>query len=164
MNDLRKRKGLLEKIMLLKINRRDDGDVITFDIFSQSNKTYNIKFTKDCEVPFRIECNCMDFIFRKNPCKHIYWLGCKKIGNVEPELLTFDIVREFSKNYTGETNNVNSRKNETCGICLDNVFYDTEHTVCCSTCKYSIHLFCWNSYLRISKNDLCIMCRSDNVL
>jgi hypothetical protein len=158
MEDIRKYKGLHEKIMLLKVNRTED--IITFDIFSQTNKVYNITFSKN---PFTINCSCMDFVYRKNVCKHIFWLGCKKIGNVEPSSLTYHIIDNFSKSYSGNNNLDNSRKNDTCGICLDNIVYNSEHTLCCSTCKYSIHLICWNSYVKVSRNTNCIMCRSNSM-
>lgn len=156
----RRERGLNERILLLETVVTENE--ISNDILSQTNSIYNIIIDRNT---LSVRCNCMDFINRKKTCKHIYWLGQKKLGEVNPYNWSFLLLDHFIKNNRSDISDTLHKtkrgRNEECMICLENIDYDNEYTfICEKSCKNSTHLVCWNRYTRISKNFNCVMCRT----
>jgi hypothetical protein len=126
LNDWNRRvKSLRERILLLCVSQR--GDSVECNILSQSNKQYKITISGP-DGFINISCTCPDYCIRNVTCKHIYWLGYKKMGYTVPQQWTRGTVQKFVDDML-ETK-VQGR-NDSCPICLDNIDYITENSVCC---------------------------------
>lgn len=156
-NDWNRRvKSLRERILLLDVSKR--GDNVECDILSQSNKQYKITINPNSQQ-YNITCTCPDFCIRHVTCKHIYWLGYKKMGYKVPEEWTRESVEKLVDDHLLGTK-IQGR-NECCPICLENIDYIAEDTICCeSECYNSVHKMCWVRYFSISYSRKCVICRS----
>jgi hypothetical protein len=149
----RRIKSLRERILLLNVSQQATD--IQCIVLSQSDKQYLI--TIDSEI--NVRCTCPDFCIRNVTCKHIYWLGYKKMGYKNPEEWTTESVQQLISNHFQEK--TSQGRNDTCPICLETIRYNTEPTVCCeSECHNAVHKICWIRYFRTSFTRKCVVCRS----
>lgn len=150
----RRVKSLRERILLIGVSQ--EGGEIICDILSHTDKQYKIQITLT-SPNVKVQCTCPDFCIRKVTCKHIYWLGYKKLGYKTPEEWNQETVFNLLNNYLC---NVVGR-NDTCPICLENIDYSNELTICCeSECHNSVHTMCWERYFMTAYNRKCVVCRS----
>lgn len=156
----RKFKSVSQNIFLLETKKRDNGDIIC-QILGNQSKIYKIYLSNQCENSDNVsyKCNCPDSIIRNNVCKHLYWFGITYISKINPEKWDkrdIDLFYEFNK-----SNRYPIGRNNNCSICLEDIDYENELTICCvSQCKNSVHTDCWNSYFDLSKTTSCVYCRS----
>ena len=160
----RRFKSITQRILLLEtelINNDSPilGTFINCKIVGSTNKVYNIRVWKK-QNKINCCCSCLDFSIRKIYCKHIYWLGYKKFGIIEPTEWTVEIYNNFLNESL--VNRKTYRKNENCPICLENIDYQNEITVnCTNTCLNSVHAECWTRNVTITSNTNCGVCRSE---
>jgi hypothetical protein len=125
--------------------------------------TITIQYSNDCIVKC---CSCPDYTRRKKTCKHLYWLGYKKLVqqsetavDLQPENWTIKLLEKFIQNCTSTSMCIG--RNEICPICYECIKYAEEQTVCCEdTCHNSVHSICWRRYYHSSGNTKCVVCRS----
>lgn len=140
---------------------------INFKILGSSNKIYNVDIWRSWiqynEISY--SCNCPDFCLRGNTCKHIYWVGSKQFNSMNPEEWDiFDYNRIITDYWITENNADNMGRNSNCPICLENINYETESTICCKNqCHNAIHAICWGRYYDISGNTRCVFCRANTM-
>lgn len=170
----RRVKSVNERILLLSVTKEEGDDnrytAVYCDILSQTDKQYKITIKPvwqadvDSMAGFNVSCTCPDFRVRhtRTPtfaCKHIYWLGYKKMGYVSPEQWTKETLQSLI-----DTNLIGTSvkgRNDTCPICLENIDYNQEDCVCCeSECYNAVHKICWIRYYTNSYSSKCVVCRS----
>jgi hypothetical protein len=166
-NNKRKLKSLTERILLIDetliLDNQDQIYGIDFKILGSKNLVYILHVWRDhCSV--KCECNCMDHKMRNRDCKHMYWLGSRKFGNIEPSYWN---IMEYKKVVTDcwielQKYDTYVGRNEICPICLDDIDYDSDVTICCKyQCKNSVHSICWSRLYSISKKTNCVVCRTN---
>ena len=152
----RKIKSVSQQIFLLDTKKISNGDILC-QILGSKNKIYNISFDMNT-TNLTYKCNCPDFTIRNKTCKHLYWIGITYLTKIDPLDWNSNDVNAFY-----DRNNLNfypNGRNECCAICLENIDYDKELTICCvSQCKNSVHTDCWNSYFKLAKTTSCVYCR-----
>lgn len=177
-NAKRKLKSLTERILLINAELiyetpNENSELIPlvsgidFKVLGSSNNIYSIQIWKSWTNYGRISCTCTcpDFSIRGNTCKHIYWLGSKKFYSMNPEDWDiFDYNSIVTEYWILENNDNNIGRNSDCPICLENIDYNNETTICCKTqCRNSVHAICWGRYYDISNNATCVFCRSETM-
>ncbi len=160
----RKLRGMTELLTLNKVEIvLSDKYTITnilCELLTKEGKKYNICIWKGF-YSLKCECSCMDFYYRKKNCKHIYWLGFYKFGNLHPDDWDCFSFYNFITEYWITQNNIVGR-NEQCSICLEDIIYDVEMSVCCiNSCYNSVHTKCWKRFYNVTGNSICVMCRSN---
>lgn len=129
----------------------------------ETYENYETYETYEYETSYQIDvyCSCPDFTIRNNICKHMYWLGAKKIGILNPTYWEYNHLQSFINNNLYVYQMFPKGRNETCPICLEKLDYADEYTVCCNIgCHNSVHLSCWDKYYYISYSDSCVVCRT----
>ena len=159
----RRLKGLTENISIssasLIYNYRNNIIGIRHVVNSSKNKYIIFVYKKNNR--FVSKCNCPDFVYRKIICKHIYWIGYKYLDNFNHNSISFN---DFIGDIWVKGDLIKYGKNDDCPICLENINYNEQKTLCCyNRCKICIHANCWQEYYRVTENTNCIMCR-DNFL
>ena len=150
----RRIKSVTQRILLLEIKKRDEN-IIQCQIVGSKNNVYVITINN-----LKPTCNCADYNNRGVICKHIYWLGSKKLGHMNPEYWKQEDISAFIEN--NKNSNYPKGRNEACPICLELIDYKKELTICCLfECKNSVHSYCWNKYVDISKKTKCVCCRTE---
>lgn len=125
-----------------------------------SNDTlYHVSIWVDYYDNTRSCCDCPDFVYRNNICKHMYWLSYFKMSKSHPGQWTkgdvINLVNTEKQSSTKGRNNV-------CPICCEDINYHSQETVCCeSSCTNAVHAECWRDYMRVSRSAKCVMCRSE---
>ena len=149
----RKLKSLTERILLIRIQlvySINYMDGVDFTMLGSTNKIYNVKICRDSDLNY--SCNCPDYTFRNNICKHIYWIGTKFFNTMDPQnwsLSDYNLV--INKNRINKNTSGHTGRNEDCPICLEKINYQTESTICCTyQCYNSVHTICWGRYNDIS--------------
>lgn len=158
----RRVKSLRERILLLNVSNQVTG--IQCDILSQTDKQYKITINVDkrCQTlsnvtKINVSCTCPDFCIRNVKCKHIYWLGYKKMGYNTIEEWTNEGIQQLISNHSNHSHG----RNDTCPICLETIKYNIEPTVCCeSECHNAVHKICWIRYFTTAYSRKCVVCRS----
>jgi hypothetical protein len=151
----RRVKSLRERILLIKVSQEEDNKIVC-DILSHTDNQYTIQITL-LPTDIQVKCSCPDFSMRKVTCKHIYWLGYKKMGYKTPQEWNKETVLNLVDSHLY---NVIGR-NDTCPICLESIDYNNEQTICCeSECHNSVHQICWIRYFMTAYNRKCVVCRS----
>jgi hypothetical protein len=184
LTDLRKRyKAQTEYFYLLDVSDTSDSDSVAVEaveaiesveavesvesvesivcvIQNDHDKEYTITIRNYTDAEeIKIACTCPDFIYRQKICKHIYWLGHSKIGHLDPYEWTHDMIMQFCRLYKDSVNPIIGR-NDICPICIENIDYTTEKTICCvHSCWNSTHSKCWIRYYLASQNTRCVLCR-----
>lgn len=170
----RRLKSLTERILFIDSNLiYDENNIlgIQCQILSSTNQLYDIKIwneistIQDTGQCIKCSCSCLDYTMRGNNCKHIYWLGGKKFGTMDPDLWLEEQYNAFlSETWLIENDdNIRGRNND-CPICLEEIDYENEKTITCRLqCNNSVHSICWNRYYYISGNTNCVFCRSQIV-
>jgi hypothetical protein len=157
--DIRQQKGLTQRMFLSHIHVHDRNNV-ECHILSSSAKTYKV-IMYDYRTNFKISCSCPDFVYKRTVCKHMYWLGTKKIGTALPNEWSPEMIDTFvSKTYFPYLTTSFGR-NEECPICLEQLDYENDDTICCVTgCSNAVHATCWNKYYYYSMTNKCVVCRT----
>jgi hypothetical protein len=171
-NDNKRRlKSLTERILLIDadviyVNSSYDNCIsgIYCKILGASNKIYIVEVWKEYDYINSI-CSCPDFIIRNCTCKHIYWLGSKKFDCLDPCEWSVEnynsLIREY---WLNETDYNIIGRNETCPICLDDIDYENDMTICCKyECYNAVHSVCWSRLYSISGKTNCVICRTDTM-
>ena len=169
-SDIKRRiSSITQRILLLDANIDEDNKEIKCSILGATNKMYTItiQYANDCIVKY---CNCPDYTRRKKTCKHLYWLGYKKLVsdgvindyNLQPEDWTIELLQKFILKCNSTSLCIG--RNEICPICFEGIKYSEESTVCCEkTCHNSVHSICWRRYYHSSGNTKCVVCRSQGM-
>lgn len=114
----------------------------------------NLKYVEFC-------CDCKDFTYRNQICKHIYWLGYAKMGEMDPCYWTQTMMSDFCHLHKA-TFNIHVGRNDTCPICVEPIDYTSEKTICCiRSCYNSAHSKCWLKYYIATLNPKCVFCRQN---
>lgn len=168
----RQQKAIQQEMSLLKtviMNRNfpetNEDDETMIDIIKcsivniKTNKVYTVKISSDM-FGINTQCSCPDYEFKKNTCKHIYWLGCWYIGNIDPEQWSENHINTFLRS---QIKFLEFRgRNDDCPICLEKINFLSENTICCLVgCRHSFHDSCWYKYYSVSRNKNCVMCRKN---
>ena len=162
-NTKRKLRAMTELLSLTNVEIvLSDKNTITdvlCELVTNIGKKYNIHIWKGF-YSLQCECNCLDYFYRKGVCKHIYWFGFYKFGEFHPDDWDYFSFCNFVSEHWVNQNNVVGRNNECC-ICLDEIYYDVEMSVCCiNQCYNSVHTRCWKRFYNFTGNPTCVMCRS----
>jgi hypothetical protein len=171
----RRLKSLTQRILLIDasliysnmygLDILDEISGIDFKILGATNKIYNVQVWKEYNG-LNCMCSCLDYAMRNRNCKHIYWLGSKKFGEMNPDnwsdvdyrrLVTeYWVTEENLKDYQG--------RNTNCPICLEYIDYQTDMTICCKyQCQNAVHATCWSRLYYISGKTNCVICREDTM-
>lgn len=154
----RRVKSTRERILLIDVSKQDTG--IQCDILSQTDKQYKITMVVNPNsTKINVSCTCPDFCIRNVNCKHIYWLGYKKMGYDTIEEWTNESIQQLISNHSREMRS--QGRNDKCPICLETIEYNTEPTICCeSECHNAVHKICWIRYFTTAYSRKCVICRS----
>lgn len=159
----RKVKAINERFYLLEVsNPCVNSNDIVCKILNAKNKEYTIRiFNWTDDLTRFIVCSCPDASIGDNICKHIYWLGLKKIGVINPADWTPLLIKIFFERYELPNSSMPG-KNTNCAICLEDINHYYQPTIrCLKGCDNSVHTKCWTKYTIIS-NDFtqrCVYCR-----
>lgn len=163
---MRKWKSMTQRILLLDMKASPTNDNIVCNILGATGKTYDITITLNTDhsdggtCPLIVTCNCMDAVMRKTCCKHLYWLASKRFRSLEIdqwEVSDFILLLQDSRYLLSTTKG----RNEQCPICLEDIDYDNENTVCCEQmCNNSVHRICWSRFVCETRDLRCVCCRS----
>lgn len=124
---------------------------------------------------FAWNCSCPDFEKRKRPCKHVYFVRNRVLGQedliVDSRTLwsiatathpNEEFVREDSQTLLKEV----ARKEyvgENCVICFEEMMSEDENEAqlvwCSGTCGKSVHSECYRVWSKRSGDTLCVHCR-----
>uniref|UniRef100_A0A6C0DZH0 SWIM-type domain-containing protein n=1 Tax=viral metagenome TaxID=1070528 RepID=A0A6C0DZH0_9ZZZZ len=162
--DKRKLKSIWQNIVLQSIycKHESDHNIVTyFNVIGASGNIYTITVRCDTQTEeIMYSCTCPDFCYRQRECKHLYWISKNAYEAQNPnQWQIYDILEVWS-------NNVSSweyphGRNDTCPICIDNIDYHNERTLCCiSECYNSMHYNCWWRYNKASRDFKCTICRT----
>jgi hypothetical protein len=143
----------------------DEISGLDFKLLGSTNKIYIVRvWTESYNI--NCSCSCMDYTMRHRHCKHIYWIGSKKFGNMDSihwsistykNIIAKCWIKEESLKY-------NVGRNETCPICLDVIDYENDMTVCCKyQCNNAVHVICWCRFYNASGKTNCVICREDTM-
>lgn len=159
----RKLRSLTERILLIRVELLysvNYKDGIEFTMLGSSNKIYNVEICRDLDLHY--SCNCPDYKYRETVCKHIYFIGTKFFNTMDPQNWNLlDYTHILNKYWI---NNNCTGRNEDCPICLEQINYQTESTICCTyQCYNSVHTICWGRYNNISRSIKCIFCRANSM-
>jgi hypothetical protein len=158
-NYKRRVKGLTQRILLIGGTKYNEG-YLTCQILGSSNNVYTITITCQKRSVWAC-CNCPDSIIRDATCKHLYWFGHKILGFRDPAEWTCEAIELFAESFT---NSAIHGRNETCPICLEDIHYDKEYTLCCvQSCQNAVHALCWKRYHFASYSTKCVICRSSTM-
>ena len=148
----------IQRILLFDV-KQVNANKLCITLLGASNIEYQITLKRDCENrEITYKCSCPDFMYRNIVCKHLYWLSHKEMRNLHPDEWDDSIYQLLLFRYSCMFQE--KGRNDTCGICLEEIDYDTEHVICCTTgCQNAIHGICWNRFMSKTNNDLCIYCR-----
>lgn len=136
---------------------------IVCKLVTHTNREYNVTVWRDL-VSFGSECDCSDCFFRGVTCKHIYWLGYRYFGSVDPvEWRSSSINRFIAENWIKQDDPVGNGRNRDCPVCLEELYYDAQLTVRCSVCCNSVHSKCWKRFYDVTGNSTCLFCRTELV-
>jgi hypothetical protein len=156
----RRIKSLTERILFLG-GSLTENETINCYILGSSNNMYTINL-HEWFGQIKYSCNCPDYTIRNLPCKHIYWLGAKKFGNMDPIYWRSEAYDRLFREFSILNNNNYVGRNLDCPICLEDIDYQHEPTICCIyQCNNSVHAICWTRYSEISGKTNCVMCRSE---
>ena len=167
-NDYKRRlRSLTERILLIDADIIYVNDIlisgIDCKILGASNKIYIIEVWKEYDT-INTMCNCPDYTIRNNICKHIYWLGSKKFDCMDPCEWSVENYNSLIAEYWANKIDYSIGRNETCPICLDDIDYESETTICCKyECYNAVHSVCWSRLYSISGKTNCVICRTDTM-
>jgi len=172
----RRWRSITDRILLLDISfeTKKDNNIdqeiyykIESKILGSKNKEYTISIVSDHESigsylnESSCKCSCPDFTCGKNICKHLYWFSYKFMHDIHPDRWNFYHVSNLINLLRNRSIKIKGR-NDMCSICLEEIDYDKENTICCvENCNNSVHQFCWNKYniFNLYKNT-CVICRN----
>lgn len=147
-------RSLQQPLYLLDYTR--DGNDWNFYVQGFSGKNYNVGI-----CPTRLNCECVDFKFRKKLCKHVYFIIGKILGDKEclPRLENnniFTVKPQFTEKMKAvlEAPKKVRNKSDPCTICYENIG-NTNRV--CRTCSNQFHVECIVRWLKIKNT--CPLCR-----
>jgi hypothetical protein len=117
---------------------------------------------------FLWNCSCPDFDKRRRPCKHIYFVRNRVLGqeDVRVDSDTLWQIATSRSDPGSEQREVATRKpyvGENCVICFDEMT-EADATIWCSgTCGNSVHAECYRIWSKRSGDSLCVYCRQPMV-
>lgn len=172
----RRLRSLTERILLMDVDLIYSNDLyslydidriagIDFKIVGSTNKIYNVQVWRELNR-VSCACSCMDFVMRNRYCKHIFWVGSKKFGEMDPDLWLIEYYKKIVTEYwiVQENQILKNGRNENCPICLDVIDYENDMTICCKyQCFNAVHAICWSRFYNISGNTNCVVCRTDTM-
>jgi hypothetical protein len=138
---------------------------IDFKILGATNKVYNVQVWREYDH-LNCMCSCLDYTMRNRNCKHIYWIGSKKFGNMDPANWLIRDYKTLLTEYWVEEENtkIYQGRNTDCPICLEDIDYYTDMIICCKyQCQNAVHANCWSRYYYISGKTNCVVCRADTM-
>lgn len=150
---VRQLKSLTQRILLLDFN--SVGEKLEYTILGSTGKTYIVSLWYQDNI-IHFCCNCLDYVHRQqpHPCKHVYWIGHKQFGNIDPKKWRIENLNMIVQMRSP------IGRNDNCPICLEHINYEHENTICCiHQCNNSVHQICWNRYTVCSVNYNCVVCR-----
>lgn len=177
--DLRKSRGLNQKLFLIEILDSTSEYQKKFKIMGSTGNVYNVTIENNCR------CDCPDFLKRAKRCKHIYFVLIK-LMKIEDEMdkdIYFDdellsmfkniplitsnlIVSSGIKKIYDQLNtnckNVTKMKqvDDLCPICLEDLNNGEELDFCKYSCGKPIHKICYSMWT-LKKNNTCVFCYAD---
>jgi predicted transposase YbfD/YdcC len=161
----RKWRSLTQRILLLDVKASSSNDQVVCRILGASGQTYDITVHVDThpvdnEHPIRASCNCMDATMRNVWCKHLYWLSSKRFNSLPVDQWEISNYLQLLHDARFLSTFVKGR-NDQCPICLEDIDYDNENTVCCATiCQNSVHRMCWSRFVCETYDYRCVCCRT----
>ena len=168
-NNKRRLKSLTERILFIDesliLDNFDQIYGIDFKILGSKNSIYILHVWRN-QNSIKCICNCMDYTMRNRNCKHIYWLGSNKFGNMDP---LYWNLNEYKKIVTDcwvelQKNKICIGRNEMCPICFELIDYENEITICCKyQCQNSVHSICWSRLYSITSKTNCVICRTNTM-
>lgn len=140
-----------------------------YKVMGNSGKTYTVTVAK------KTKCTCPDYLFRRNRCKHIYFVLIRimnvqsfdKTSYTKKQLLEmFENIPHICKNlmYQGEINTEQKEvsqkfdKGDICPVCLDPLENGKELDYCKYSCGKTVHKKCFNMWEK-AKGSICVFCR-----
>lgn len=158
-NYKRRIKSITQQFNLLNIVVVDVNNLSCY-ISTMLRKIYIIDIS-DYRNDMKITCTCPDNTYKKNICKHIYWLASKHICVPDPQNWDQDDIDKFILSYSRYFIKTRKGRNDQCPICLKNIDYKNEYTFCCTQiCENSIHTICWYRYYLTTYSNKCVICRN----
>lgn len=171
--DFRRRlRSLIQRILLLDTSIVCEADNthkncvwgIDFKVLGSSNTIYIVQIWRGLDK-LGCSCSCLDYKMRNVYCKHIYWIGTKIFEEIEPIKWSLDKYKDIVNKYVLSEKNtlqIKCGRNDNCPICLENINYENDVTVCCKNqCFNAVHAVCWSRFYEISGNSNCVFCRKD---
>lgn len=144
----------LQNIVVVDVNN------VSCYITGASKRIYVIDITSYRDENIKISCTCPDNTYKKNVCKHMYWIASTYIGISELNEWTSDAIDTFILSYSHFIMDYPKGRNDECPICLKDIDYNNDFTVCCTkVCYNSIHATCWYRYYLTTYSNKCVICR-----
>lgn len=165
--EVRINRALNERIYLLKAEQLSNN--WRFEVKGQSNKIYKVNIINSDKCT----CTCMDFILRKNACKHLIFITERiakislityyMINNNQLDSVNFDLLSDklkdklISKPIQTDDSKRIAGADEECFICFESLSGETL-VQCITTCKNYFHDECLKIWL--NNNNTCPLCRA----
>lgn len=177
--------------ILIKKHKSENDNIVIKEILINNN-CFNIKIIGNCKKKYLlnfsskenggITCNCPDFMYRSNICKHIFFI-IGKVSKCYNELNNIDKLDDIYQYYSTISNGIklnkkiiNSNKSANNNIIINNnVLLNSKCSICqinfsdndlwkCNICKNIFHSTCINQWWLIDSKmkNCCAVCRSDN--
>lgn len=154
----RRFKASTEKIKFASI-QTENINTFVIHIVGHSKEEYKIVILHFLSYA-SVECSCPDFVYARNVCKHIYWLGNKLCLPYHP-LHWNPVVIEKQVYRTLQPSQCHPKgRNKDCCVCMEEIDYVHQHTTFCHVCKNSVHTECWTEFWRTNWNPICVICRN----
>lgn len=170
----RKLRSLTQRILLIdtsviyngeQISDIDEISGLDFKVLGSTSKIYMVQVWREL-YNINCSCSCKDYTMRRRNCKHIYWLGSKKFGNIDPIYWSINTYKNIIADCWIKEESLKYKvgRNENCPICLDIIDYENDMTICCKyQCNNAVHAICWCRFYNVSGKTNCVICREDTM-
>jgi hypothetical protein len=179
----REYRALHQRILFIghEVQNDPSKETITynFSVIGASGSHYQVSLTFPAGT---LTCTCSDYVYRRQRCKHIYFLIARVFRH--PEWMHLDvlditqvksILESLNQYYVHEQEKFESKAlqkeekqkdkpneedEDPCLICYEMIL-EKERTRSCWQCKHAVHAQCFMRWLKHTRRNVCAYCRAD---